>query len=335
MQLFRDFSLCKYNTFQIDVQSHRFIRFDTPAELSKWVMQNPVREVFVLGGGSNVLFTSDYEGTIIHPVFKGTEIISEQENNVMVRLGAGEEWDNCVEWAINQGLGGIENLSLIPGSAGAAPVQNIGAYGVEISELVEYVDGIWLETGQPFRMTQSECEYDYRYSIFKGPLRNKVVITSVVLRLSRQPGFRLEYGTLKDAVARLGEPDLKTIRRAVLDIRRAKLPDPAQTGNAGSFFKNPVVSKDFYQEMQKSWPKIPGHYISDGEKVKVPAGWLIEQTGWKGKQLGRAGVHPAQALVLVNLGGAEGSEIAFLAEKIKKDVLDKFGIELVPEVNIL
>jgi len=335
MRFFKNFSLFQYNTFQIDARSQRFFRFDVPDELSQWLMQNPVRDVFVLGGGSNILFTGDYKGTIIHPAFKGKEIISGEGSHVLVRMAAGEEWDKCVEWAIEQGLGGIENLSLIPGQAGAAPVQNIGAYGVEISELIEYVEGIWLETGQFFRMTQSECDFDYRYSIFKGPLRNKVVITSVVLRLSQKCDPRLEYGTLKDAVAKRGEPDLKNIRRAVMDIRQAKLPDPGKTGNAGSFFKNPVVSNAFYKNMQKKWVDMPGHYVGNGEKVKVPAGWLIEQCGWKGKNIGRAGVHPHQALVLVNLGGAEGAEIAFLAEKIKRDVYEKFGVELIPEVNIL
>ncbi|MFW5890342.1 MAG: UDP-N-acetylmuramate dehydrogenase [Marinilabiliaceae bacterium] len=335
MQIFQDFPLFRFNTFQVDVQCRRFIRFDAPDELSQWLKQNPARDVFVLGGGSNVLFTGDYEGTILHPAFKGKKIVSETGPNVRVRFSSGEEWDSCVEWAITQGLGGIENLSLIPGCAGAAPVQNIGAYGVEISERVECVDGIWLETGQPFRMTRSGCDFGYRYSIFKGPLSNKVVITSVVLRLSRKPDFHLEYGTLKDAVAKLGQPGLANIRRAVIEIRRAKLPDPEKTGNAGSFFKNPIVSRAFYKDLQKKWPDMPGHPSHVDEKVKIPAGWLIEQSGWKGKQLGRAGVHPYQALVLVNLGGAEGAEIAFLAEKIKKDVYEKFAIELVPEVNIL
>ncbi len=335
MQSFQNFSLFKYNTFQIDVQTRRFVRFDASDELSQWLKQNPVQDIFVLGGGSNVLFTGDYEGTIIQAAFKGREIIYEQNDQVGVRLAAGEEWDHCVEWAVERNLWGIENLSLIPGHAGAAPVQNIGAYGVEISELIEYVDGIWLETGQPFRMTQSECNYGYRYSIFKGPLRNKVVITSVVLGLFRQPRPRLKYGTLADAVAKLGEPDIRNIRRAVMDIRRAKLPDPEKIGNGGSFFKNPVVSKTLYQELQKIWPDIPGHHAEDGKKVKIPAAWLIEQTGWKGKQLGNAGVNPHQALVLVNLGGAHGTEIAGLAEKIKSDVYEKFNIELIPEINIL
>ncbi|WP_291856309.1 UDP-N-acetylmuramate dehydrogenase [Marinilabilia sp.] len=336
MEHYSNYSLKQHNTFGLDARAKDFWIFDNPDELGGWLHNNQSGDqVLVIGGGSNLLFTKDYEGTILSPAFKGIEITAENGDDVWVRFAAGEEWDYCVEWAVERGLGGIENLSYIPGHAGAAPVQNIGAYGVEVADVLAFVEGFMLGDGTFFRKTREECDFDYRYSIFKGPLKNKVVVTGVVLRLSKNLKFLLDYGTVKDRVRSLGEPSLGNIRKAVVDIRKEKLPEPKVLGNAGSFFKNPVVTISFYQQLQEKWPDIPGYRLEAGKKVKVPAGWLIEKTGWKGREYGNAGVHKNQALVLINRGGATGSEIANLARAIQDDVLTTFNIELQPEVNFL
>ncbi|MFO8000516.1 MAG: UDP-N-acetylmuramate dehydrogenase [Marinilabilia sp.] len=336
MQYSRNCSLLQYNTFGIDVTTSRFYRFDTTSELQDWARDIPDSgKGLVIGGGSNLLFTGNFNGTIILPDLKGREIVWDNGDEVWVRFSCGEVWDHCVEWAVSEGLSGIENLSHIPGSAGAAPVQNIGAYGVEISEMVEYVEGIYLDDGESFRLSGDDCHFDYRYSIFKGPLRDQTVITSVTLRLSRRHDFCLGYGSLKESVERRGQINLNNVRRTVIDIRRSKLPDPLEKGNAGSFFKNPFVTPHIYKELKRDWPQMPGYELPDSGMIKVPAGWLIEQAGWKGKNMGRAGVHSAQALVLVNMGGASGREIAQLARKIQTDVFRKFGIKLLPEVKII
>lgn len=335
MEYFKNFSLLEYNTFHINVQASSFFRFQTVKELQEWLSEKREKDLLVIGGGSNLLFTRDYRGSILYPDFKGMDILYEEGDEVLVRFAAGEEWDSCVQWAVDQGLGGIENLSYIPGRAGAAPVQNIGAYGVELADLMEYTEGVWLDNGEAFRRYRSECDFDYRYSVFKGPSRNKIVITSVVLRLSRKPRFKLDYGSVKCAVEDLGGINLKNVRAAIIGIRRDKLPDPEIKGNAGSFFKNPVVDFCIFEELKEEWRDIPGYELPGKQMVKIPAGWLIEKCGWKGMTLGRAAVHDKQALVLVNNGGATGREIADLARTIQADVLEKFGINLEPEVNIL
>ncbi len=336
MQYFRNHSLKPYNTFGLNVLARDFFQFGEPEELRKWLQEKqPLENIFVLGGGSNLLFTKDFDGTIVYPDFRGIEIVEEQGDDVLVRFAAGEEWDACVEWAVSKGLGGIENLSYIPGHAGAAAVQNIGAYGVEIGDVVEAVEGFMLEDGSLFRKTQTECAFDYRYSIFKGPLKNKLVVSGLVLRLKRKPVFSTGYGAVKERVESLGGESLRNIRKAIVDIRKEKLPEPEELGNAGSFFKNPVVDSSFFYQLQEKWPAIPGYVLPDKQKVKIPAGWLIERAGWKGRERGQAGVHKNQALVLVNLGRASGKEIEELAQQIQKDVYAQFGIRLHPEVNIL
>ncbi|PRY89520.1 UDP-N-acetylmuramate dehydrogenase [Marinilabilia salmonicolor] len=336
MQHYTNYSLKKRNTFGLDAKSKDFYVFENAEELSAWLGQNqPGNQILVIGGGSNLLFTKDFEGAILSPEMGGIEIIKEDENEVLVRFAAGEEWDVCVQWAVENGLGGIENLSYIPGNVGAAPVQNIGAYGVEVADVVEYVEGLMLEDGSFFQKSRSECDFDYRYSIFKGPLKGKVVVTGVVLRLSRKPEFSMDYGAVRERVHLMGGPSLANIRKAIVDIRKEKLPEPEEFGNAGSFFKNPVVEASFYQQLQQKWPEIPGYVLENGKKVKVPAGWLIEKTGWKGREFGNAGVHKNQALVLINRGLATGSEIAGLAKAIQEDVYSRFGVQLHPEVNIL
>jgi UDP-N-acetylmuramate dehydrogenase len=337
MEYFKNHSLHRLNTFHVDARARHFYKFDAIEELKEWVPRKTLdsNKVLVMGGGSNLLFTKYFDGTILTPVFKGKKIIGKDKDDVFVYFAAGEEWDECVEWAVKQELGGIENLSYIPGNAGAAPVQNIGAYGVELADVVEYVEGIYLDDGREFRMKRSEIKYDYRYSIFKGPLRNKAVITGMVLRLTRQPVFKLEYGSVRQLVMELGEVNLGNIRQAIIDIRQNKLPETGKKGNAGSFFKNPVVNREVYEQIKHNFPEIPGYILDEGAKVKIPAGWLIEQVGWKGKTKGNAGVHDKQALVLINTGGASGLEIADLAYTIQDDVQKKFGLHLEPEVNIL
>ncbi len=335
MNYYKDYSLLEYNTFHVDLQASGFYKFDYVSELQEWLQTNRTNDVFVLGGGSNVLFTKNFEGTIIYPSFKGIEIEKEEGPDVWVRFAAGEEWDHCVEWAVEQGLGGIENLSYIPGNIGAAPIQNIGAYGVELSDVMVYTEGFYLNNGNFFRKNNEACNFDYRYSIFKGPLRNKVVITSVVLRLSRKPQFQLDYGSVKEMVNSYGEINLTNIRKAIIEIRREKLPDPNEIGNAGSFFKNPVIPASQYSQMQKKWNELSGYPLPDTGMVKIPAGWLIEKCGWKGKRMGNAGVHTKQALVIVNNGGATAKEIIDLAKTIQNDVFQKFGVEIEPEVNII
>lgn len=336
MKLFNNISLLKHNTFNVSVKAKNFVQFDSPTDILKWLEKGEyLKKFLVMGGGSNLLFTDNYEGTILYPAFKERRIVKEDGDRATVFFAAGEDWDQCVEWAVKNNLWGIENLSYIPGHAGAAPVQNIGAYGVELSELVETVEGIDLASGKKFSKTHEECHYDYRYSIFKGPLRGQTIITGVTLRLSKKPTPRLGYGSLKEEVEQMGEVSLSNIRKAVINTRKNKLPDPCITGNGGSFFKNPVVDNNLFKKLKDHWKEIPGYFLNDNKQVKIPAGWLIEKAGWKGHRTGNAGVHDKQALVLVNRGGATGREIADLAMRIQSDINKKFGILLEPEVNII
>lgn len=338
MQHYSDFSLKHHNTFHIDARADHFFIFDSSDELKEWLLTNPLndsRPTLVMGGGSNLLFADDFPGRIIYPRFKGLEIVGREGDDVLVRVAAGEEWDSCVEQTVNMGLGGIENLSLIPGHVGAVPVQNIGAYGVEIQNVVESVEGYYLADGKPFCFSQKACAFNYRYSVFKGPLRNKTVVTHVVLRLCRKPVFQLKYGSVREAVEGLGPVNLKNIRKAIVGIREAKLPNPEELGNAGSFFKNPVVPMAQYEALKARWPELPGYPVSENNSMKVPAGWLIEHTGWKGKSLGKAGVHQHQALVLVNRGGASGQDLVRLAQSIEHNIRKTFNIQLEREVNVL
>lgn len=336
MEHYKNYFLTEYTTFRVPARTKNYFRFDDAKELKQWLLSQSCHypEIMVLGGGSNILFTKDYEGAILHPVFKGIEIIEENKDSILIRFAAGEEWDHCVAWCVNQGFYGIENLSYIPGSAGAAAVQNIGAYGVELSEVLEWVEGYYLENGEKFKLSNQACQYDYRYSIFKGPLKNKTVITHVVLRLMKSPQWRLSYGQVREAIQALGEINLKNVRKAITDIRKSKLPDPALLGNGGSFFKNPIVEIIVYEKLKEQYPDAVGFPLSNNH-IKLSAGWLIEKAGWKGRSMGKAGVHDKQALVLVNKGVSSGKEIADLAEKIRNDVFNKFGVHLEPEVNIL
>lgn len=285
-----------------------------------------------IGSGSNLLFIGDFKGVVLHSAINMVEKIGEDKDAVYMEVGSGVGWDHFVDRCVENGWGGIENLSLIPGEVGASAVQNIGAYGVEVQDVIVTVNTVEIEMGRVLSFSNNECQYGYRNSIFKTQLKGKYIVTSVVFRLDKTPMFNLNYQQLEEEVRKTGDVDLKTIRNTIIALRESKLPDPKVCGNAGSFFKNPVMPKQHFNDLQTTYPSVPHYVVSDTEE-KVPAAWLIEQCGWKGKTLGNAGVHDKQALVLVNRGGATGAEIAFLAEQIQHSVREKFGIELQPEVE--
>lgn len=289
------------------------------------------RPLLILGGGSNLLLTGDYDGTVLH---SGIRFL-EQTDECHIRCGSGYVWDDVVAYCVANGLYGAENLSVIPGEVGASAVQNIGAYGVEAKDLIDSVEAVEIETGRICRFMNAECAYSYRQSKFKHAWRDRFLITAVTYRLSKTYAPKLDYGNIRAALAAKGidNPTAMQLRETIIEIRNAKLPDPKVLGNAGSFFMNPVVPTQKYNELARQYEGMP-HYTIDSEHEKIPAGWLIEQCGWKGKALGRAAVHDKQALVLVNRGGATGSEVVHLCETIQHDVRQKFGIDINPEVNI-
>ena len=334
MKEYKDYSLLNHNTFGMDVKTKRYVEYESEEELLE-VIPTLDGEVLHIGGGSNLLFKGDFEGTVLHSAIKGIEMVEETENDVLVRVGAGVVWDDFVAWAVAQGYGGVENLSLIPGEVGASAVQNIGAYGVEAKDVIALVEAVELSNGQKRVFGNMECAYAYRQSIFKKELKGKYAITYVTYCLQKHPELKLEYGNLRAVLSdvSLKEHGLEKVRQAIIDIRNAKLPDPKVQGNAGSFFMNPVVSREKFLSLQKDYPQMPFYEVEGG--VKIPAGWMIDQCGWKGKALGRAAVHDKQALVLVNLGGATSDEIITLCNTICKDVYDKFGIDIHPEVNFI
>ena len=338
-----DVSLRPYNTFGLDANARLFAVFTSEDELRALLQLPEVQAApkLVLGGGSNLLLTRDFDGVVLKNEIRGLETLTDEapDGSVLVRAGAGESWHGLVEYALSQDLAGLENLSLIPGTVGAAPLQNIGAYGVELQDAFEYLEAVHISTGEPRRFSREECGFGYRESVFKGPLRGQYIVTGVVLRLQRLPRpSNTSYGAIQATLEEMGitaEPTPQQVSQAVISIRRSKLPDPAQIGNAGSFFKNPEVSQAKFDALKGQYPELPGYPVPGG--VKVPAGWLIEQCGWKGHRAGegRYGVHDRQALVLVNHGGATGAEVSALAEDIIASVREKFGIELHPEVNII
>ncbi|HEX8546193.1 MAG TPA: UDP-N-acetylmuramate dehydrogenase [Cytophagaceae bacterium] len=331
-------SLRPYNTFGIDATARLFSVFGSVDELkqilqSQEVKQNPL---LVLGGGSNMLLTRDFDGVVLKNEIKGIEIVGETSDSIIVKSGAGEVWHDLVLFTIERDLGGIENLSLIPGTVGASPMQNIGAYGVEIKDTFVSLEALNIQTGELETFDKDACHFGYRESVFKKSLKGKYIITSVDFRLNKQPKFNTSYGAIQTTLEEMGvkQPTVKSISEAVCKIRRSKLPDPAQIGNAGSFFKNPEIPEAQYLKLKDQYPEIPSFNTVPGY-VKVPAGWLNEQCGWKGKVVGNTGVHKNQALVLVNHGGANGSEVKALSQEIVKSVKEKFGIELETEVNII
>ena len=334
--IYDSISLKKFNTFGLSVRADRMATFKLEENAMHFFRQHKGSgEVYlVLGMGSNLLFTGDFHGTIIHPEMEGISLEGKKGDEVIVSAGAGEIWDKLVESTVNNGMGGLENLSLIPGLVGATPVQNIGAYGAEVKNTIEKVRAISIEDGSIREFTNKECNFGYRDSIFKGELKGKYLITRVYFRLSTKPKLCLEYGSLKEEINKLGSTSLGNVRKTVIKTRQNKLPDPAHIGNAGSFFKNPVTDNAFVDNLRTKYPKLPVFKDSSGG-MKLAAGWLIEQCGWKGKRIGDAGVHERQALVLVNYGSATGRELFDLSELIKKSVSEKFGIDLEREIEVV
>ncbi|MCL3780649.1 UDP-N-acetylmuramate dehydrogenase [Prolixibacteraceae bacterium JC049] len=336
MRFQEDYSLKRFNTFGVEAKTKYYFEFTESEELVEFIKANESfteLNKLILGGGSNYLFISDFDGIVLHPAIPGIRVLGEDHQWVYIEAGAGVIWDDLVEYAVNEGWGGMENLSAIPGNIGATPVQNIGAYGAEAADVIHEVNLVMF-SGERRQLTNPECQFGYRQSIFKNELRDQGVVTSVVFKLAKEPIFNLEYGAVKDAVEKLGEISLKNIRKAIIEIRDEKLPAPTKIGSGGSFFMNPVVDAIQYSELISNHPKMPSFKLSENE-FKVAAGWLIDQCGWKGYRKGDAGVHDKQALVLVNHGNATGEEIARLACEIQLSVKKKFNIELYPEVIIV
>ena len=336
MRIEQNYSLLKYNTFGLYVKTKYFVEYETEADLQKLLRDEFFlsQRFWHIGQGSNLLFLGDFDGIIVHSAIQGIEKIKEDEHSVWLKAGAGNSWDSFVAYCVDNEWGGLENLSLIPGEVGASAVQNIGAYGAEVSERIEEVHACSLETGEKRIFTHVECDYSYRNSFFKQPEnKGKYYVTHVVFKLSKQPEFRLNYGNIREYLA--GKPvSLQTVREAVIAVRESKLPDPKITGNAGSFFMNPFINMEYFQDLKKLYPDIP-HYPVSEKMVKIPAAWLIEQCGLKGKTVGGAAVHEKHALVIINKNHATGKEIASLAEEICKAVKEKFDIALQPEVNYI
>ena len=316
----------------MDVRADSLIDWSTTDEL-KNALLDIERPILMIGGGSNLLFLGDFKGTVLHSTISTIEVIGSTDDHVHVKVGAGVIWDDFVAWCSINGLWGVENLSAIPGEVGASAVQNIGAYGVEAKDVIDTVQTISLADGSERDFSNSECRYAYRQSIFKNELKGQYAVAYVIFTLSKLPQPRLGYGALEQEVERLGGPTLANIRKAVITMRESKLPDPKVLGNAGSFFMNPVVSEQEFNVIRSKYPDVPSYPAPGG--VKVPAGWLIEKTGWKGRSLGPAAVYEKQALVIVNKGGATGADIKRLADTVIEDVKKEFGITLVTEVNYI
>ena len=350
MKDIRDYSLLAHNTFGIDAKCKRFLEYSSVEEAQQIVagLTAADQPLLILGGGSNLLLTGDYEGTVIHSAIKGIEVLDNETladaaedeklrnpDFVFLNCGSGEVFDDVVAYAVEHGYHGAENLSIIPGEVGASAVQNIGAYGVEAKDIIYKVEAVEIATGKLVVFDNQDCQYSYRQSRFKHEWKDKYLVTHVIYRLSKHFVPDLDYGNIRTSLAAKGieNPTAQQLRDVIIEIRNAKLPDPKVQGNAGSFFMNPIVEKAKYEELAALYPGMP-HYTIDAEREKIPAGWMIDQCGWKGKSLGRAGVHDKQALVLVNRGGATGQEIVNLCETIRKDVKQKFGIDIHPEVNV-
>jgi UDP-N-acetylmuramate dehydrogenase len=331
----RNFSLKKYNTFGLDYKADIFQQVKSENDAVNIAREQlSGKQLLVLGGGSNILFTEDFRGTILHVEIGGIAVEGKSGEEVTVSAGAGVNWDDFAGWCVDNGYGGVENLSLIPGTAGATAVQNIGAYGTEVKDIISKVRAVSLRDGSVREFENAECLFAYRNSIFKNELKGQYLITRVYFRLNTGQAFTLGYGSLSEEVDRLGGASLLNIRKAVIEIRRSKLPDPEVTGNAGSFFKNPVIASQMADDLKHSFPAMPVYDDPSGGK-KLAAGWLIEQCGLKGKISGNAGVHDKQALVLINRGGATGKEIYDLSEEIRQSVRNRFGVGLEREVEVV
>ena len=338
MQLQKDVSLKPYNTFGIDVKAANFMAVTTAAQLKEALgLDIPVK--FVLSGGSNILLTNDIEGLVIHNAIKGIKVIAtaQETDTILVKVNAGENWHEFVLHCIDNDWGGVENLSLIPGNVGTAPIQNIGAYGVELKDVFHSCEAVHRETLEEHTFKQEDCQFGYRDSIFKREAKDQYVITAVTFKLTTaHHQLHTQYGAIQDTLAaqHISTPTIRDISNAVIDIRNSKLPDPKKIGNSGSFFKNPLINQEAFKKLRIQFPEIPYYPVGEGQ-IKVPAGWLIEKAGFKGKRFGDAGVHDKQALVLVNHGQASGTQLWQLAMDIQETVKTLFGIVLQPEVNVI
>ncbi len=340
MEIFENHPLKDHNTFGINVMAKFFARISRQEDLTSILSDSDFSGIpcFVLGGGSNVLFRKNFDGLVLHVDVRGREIFSEDANSLVIALGSGENWHQQVEFCIAREWGGIENLSLIPGNCGAAPIQNIGAYGVELSDVFEWLEALDLQTGAVKKFSRDDCRFAYRDSVFKNEYKGRYLITRIAIRLQKNPVLNTAYGVVESELIKSGkekrEWTIGDVSEAVVKIRRSKLPDPAELGNAGSFFKNPAIGSDVVQLLKGIHPDIPSYADGKGN-FRIAAGWLIEKAGWKGFRSGECGVHEKQALVLVNFGRAGGDEIFELSEKIREDVLMKFGIGLQREVEVV
>jgi UDP-N-acetylmuramate dehydrogenase len=338
MIIYKNVPLKKYNTFGLDYIADCMIHVRTEKEAAALFtgIISWKKPLLILGSGSNILFTGDFKGTILYPELGGIKIEEQKQNNesVIISAGAGVIWDDLVKWTVNKGFCGLENLSLIPGKVGATPIQNIGAYGVEVKDKVVKVKTINVNDSSKRVFSNNECEFSYRNSIFKNSEKGKYLVTRVYYRLTTRPLFNISYGSLNEEVNKLGGETLKNVRQAVINIRRSKLPDPEKIGNAGSFFKNPVVRSSVAAHLKKEYPLMPVYEDQSGY-IKLASGWLIDKCGWRGKRTGDAGVHDKQALVLINYGNATGKEIFNLSEEIRKSVHEKFDVDLEREVEVV
>lgn len=335
LRYYENIDITDRNSFHVRQTAKRLVEFDHAEELPELFAKYGTESWYLLSGGNNILFTKDIEPLLITPCDQTIAILSESDDKVRVKVGAGVEWDDLVAWSVERGLWGIENLSLIPGKAGAAPVQNIGAYGVEAKDVIRSVDMYFVEGGNFVTLAAEHCDFGYRESVFKHSLKGRVVITAIEIELSKVANPRLGYGDVVREVEARGGATLNNIRDAICSIRRSKLPDTAVLGNAGSFFKNPIVEREVAERLLAEYHDMPHYPAAEEEKVKLAAGWLIDKAGLKGYREGNVGVHERQALVLVNLGGATGGEVIAFAHKVVAKVYDKFGIEISPEVNVL
>lgn len=337
MRIIENHKLTLLNTFGIEAHARRFVELVKPEDLKAYLAEVDNGEPrFILGGGSNILLTQDFDGTVVKLSNRGILRIEETDTEVLIQVGAGENWHDLVLWCVEQGYGGIENMSLIPGQVGAAPMQNIGAYGVELKDVFEELEAYEIRTGNARKFKASDCEFGYRSSVFKTELRDQMIIWTVTLRLSKQAQVNLSYGAIGSTLEKMGvkKPSIRDVSNAVIAIRQSKLPDPAQLGNSGSFFKNPIIDSEQHAQLKTSYAGAPTYDLHDGT-FKVAAGWLIEQCGFKGCRKGNTGTYKNQALVIVNYGGASGDEILAFSKEIQAAVKEKFGIELEREVNLV
>lgn len=338
MNIIENYPLLKLNTFAVDVKAKYFISINTVNELIELTKTKVFKDLqlLILGGGSNILFTKDFDGLVILNNIKGKEIIDQTQESIFLKIGAGENWHELVMYTVDNGWGGIENLSLIPGNTGTAPMQNIGAYGVEIKETFVELEALEISSGKIVKFNNSDCEFGYRESVFKNKMKNQYIILNITLELKKNPVLNINYGDVKAILEsqNINNPSIKEVSNTIISIRQSKLPDPKIIGNSGSFFKNPIVSLNQLEFIKKKYPNVVNYEINENE-FKIAAGWMIERAGWKGKKFNNYGVHEKQALVLVNYGLANGMEIFNLSEEIILDIKDKFGITLEREVNII